>query len=152
LFAGKNVYINGLIPQNDIGLDIKTLNRFADYEQNNSNVWSHQFLYTQGGFTYFYPNSLMRDGMASINISSTLPLKKLTWIEGYANLGYGSFTGNNWQQFYEYGIKIKISIFDIYLPLGGTFKEYNDNITPQWYNHYRFSIDYNFDLGKLLKM
>ncbi len=158
-FLGKNVLLSGATAQNDFDLRYPFLFRTLDYKQNIHNPLAHQFQFCQGGFAYYSYNFVFDKLLTSFSVFSTPPIKKLAFINAYASVAFGKFINHDFNLpaqniFYEYGLRLNFSFVQFFIPLGGTFKQLNNDIDPHWYWHIRFSFGSElsgFNLEKIIK-
>ena len=155
LFAGQNAFLSGLTPLNDYRCQGNFISRKYQYTLSPKSPLAHQFYYSFGGFAY-YSNDYAYPWLISLKLSSTLPFNLLTWLKFYvvgaaAANSLHDFNYFNVQKFYEYGLAAQISFLRVFLPLGGTFRDFNDQIIDKWYFHVRFSINFESNPAALYK-
>ncbi len=143
LFAGENVLLSGFTTENNYRCQGSFLFKIPSYPDNIKNPFAHQFYYTQGGFAYYTPGYVYKK-LASATFSTTLPYVPLlkAYVAGAAAQVSDDPLTENPLMFYEFGLKLSIGSVKIFLPLGGSFKKYNDAITGKWYYNVRFSINF----------
>ncbi len=155
LFVGQNAFLSGLVPINDYRCQGNFISRKYQYKLNPNNPLAHQFYYSFGGFAY-YSEGYAYPWLMSLKLSSTLPFNFASWLKFYV---VGAVTANslqdvrsfNVQKFYEYGLSSQISFFKVFLPLGGSFRDFNNQIIDKWYFHVRFSINFETNPAALYR-
>ena len=104
----------------------------------------NQVVVEYGGFLLKTP-SFIYPWFVSVNMISTLPFKKLNFIQGFFNLAYTQ--QDKW--LYEGGVKIEILNLSLYLPIfiNSSLQEANPSFKP--FKTYSFAI--SMDTDKILK-
>ncbi len=144
LFAGENVLLSGFTTENNYRCQGSFLFKIPSYPDNVKNPFAHQFYYTQGGFAYYTPGYTYKK-LATATLTTTLPYIPLVkaYISGAAAQVTDAPLTENPFLFYEYGLKLSVSFVKVFLPLGGSFKTYNEMITGnKWFYNIRFSINF----------
>lgn len=162
LFAGMFLYkkddlspIYNFLLSGSRGMDDYTYDEvfFARNEAPNTNLLSQQFIPNDAAFATFAPHGQTNEWIVSLNLSSSLPIKKNIPIKGFANIAafgeslkipeYPDLGSFQW----EAGIKLSLgkNIFEIFLPvlMSKDLKEINDIMTDSYFGRMRFSIKLN---------
>ena len=144
----------GLTVRAFIGLNapVMAMNTETDFDYSHgfatrydtTSIWANQVVFSYGGFMLNTPNIIYPWSVA-VNITSTLPMKKLSFLKGYLNMAYTPNDG--W--LYETGLKIKVGTIDIYLPMYAdqSIMSVNPGFKP--FSIYRFAL--SMDMNKLIK-
>ncbi len=132
LFAGWQTPLNAMTPQTDYTLSGTFVTRY------NTGFWSNMMVEAYGNFiinspVYDYATA-QNLFVAALNISSSLPLKGLELIRGFANAGFDS----NMNMYGEAGLLLDLGTFKVYFPLTATSNLYNGTIRP--FSIYRFTF------------
>ena len=156
IFAGAFIYNNNKYIQNNLNLsgtfgynDYKFSEVFPDRLNSNvSNLWSHQFVKNDGGFTVLNP-IYSRNWLTSVNFNAAfpvpLPLSIYLNIATYYN-AKTAFDGSI--QFpYELGIELNVlkDIFAIYFPItmSSDIKQTNEMFTTTYFAQIRFVLNFS---------
>lgn len=155
IFAGKFLYssdeyygnynfrLYGNTGSQDYFYDHLFLGRNEDIRTSPQNIWAHQFIRNDGGFTLYSPYGQTDNWLIAINVDSGTPLGVL---DVYFNLGLvPSLSIDNPEVFYETGLKLKIlkDFLCVYFPITGTAKVWetsNDIYTDNYLQKVRFTL------------
>lgn len=109
--AGAQVRLDGTSGSSDYLLNYTFVNRFDDFNQYSSHLFTHQFVKNEGGFTAYAPGLASGNRLVSLNLSTTLPKLPLA---AYANLAVAGLKG-----YAEAGVELRLlkGIASVYLPL-----------------------------------
>lgn len=157
-----NFKLSGTKGQDDYTFDEVFLERLDNYDDNN--IFSHQFLPNDGGFTSFAMQGSSNEWIMSLNVSSSLPIKKNFPLKVFANVAklgniYNGETNPGFDTFqWEAGVKLSLGqdLFEIFLPviMSKNLNDITEVMTDSYFGRIRFSINLNklnpFDLVRNL--
>ncbi len=111
LFAGWQTPLNAITPYTDYRQSAPFISRYS------TSLGSNQISEGYGNFTVMTPYAsyvqAMNKFVTSASISSTLPVKALSFIGAYANVGYVSGDNIMW----EGGLQLDFRSFKVYFPM-----------------------------------
>jgi len=138
---------------NDYTFDQTFLGRFENPMDENANQFlAQQFYPDEGAFALYSPLGITRDWLASINLSSSLPVIREVPITAYANFGtFGKtqpvglgISNNSWAL--ETGVKFSfLQMLDIYFPVvaSNNLENASDLVNTRYGEKIRFHLKFN---------
>ena len=135
--------MSGSIATQDYLYDNLYFGRNVDIKSNPDNIFAHQFVRNDGGFTLFSPVGQSNKWLIGFNFDSNTFLKT---IDVYFNVGMSQT--DKIKIYFEGGIKLSFlkNTFNIYFPLFGSsemWKVNNDQYTNNYLQKIRFTISLN---------
>ncbi len=115
------------------------LNRFGNYPDD---LFSRQFVNTDGGFASFFPYGYSDDWMGAINLNSTIP--KIPLIKPFVNAGFTKAENYNdeFKLYAEGGLMIGGKIIGVYFPMFSSeeIQSYLSDNTSSYWQRVRFVL------------
>ncbi|MDD4148453.1 MAG: M1 family metallopeptidase [Bacteroidales bacterium] len=160
LFAGKFLYSSDVYYGNynyrmfgntgdqDYFYDELFVGRTENIRQNPENLWAHQYIRNDGGYTMFSPLGQTDNWLLALNIDSETPLRV---IDIYLNIGaYPQELSDPVVVLFETGIKFKIfkDFFSMYFPIYGS-KNVWDISNAIYTENYLQKVRFTLSLDKL---
>ena len=142
-YGNYNYRLAGNTGDQDYFYDNLYVGRTEDIRQNPQNLWAHQFVRNDGGFTMYSPLGQTDNWLFAVNIDSETPLGI---IDLYLNLGAFPNTIEDSPNFlYEAGIKLKIfnDFLCVYFPVAGSeaiWDVSNAFYTDNYFQKVRFTL------------
>lgn len=143
-YGNYNFRLSGNLGSQDYLYDNLFVGRANEIRQNPENLWSHQFIRNDGGFTMYTPFGQTDNWLLAININTTTPFR---FVDLYANIGScpSISEDKNVDTYYEAGIKLKIweDFICIYLPIKTTpevWEASNNFYTVNYFQKIRFTL------------
>jgi hypothetical protein len=142
-YGNYNFRLYGLTGSQDYFYDELFVSRNEDIRYTPKNLWAHQFMRSDGGFTMYSPYGQTDDWLMSLNFDSGTPLGI---VDVYFNIGACPKFGETIPDvFYEGGIKLNIfkDFLCVYFPITGTAKVWetsNDIYTNNYLQKIRFTL------------
>ncbi len=142
-YGNYNFRMSGNLGSQDYFYDHLFVGRNVDIKMDPENLWSHQFIKNDGGFTLYTPYGQTDEWLVAVNLNSETPLRI---IDVYANFGLCPIQNEYKPDFYyESGIRLKFAkdFFSIYFPITGTAKVWdtsNNIYTDNYLQKIRFTL------------
>jgi hypothetical protein len=142
-YGNYNFRLSGNLASQDYLYDNLYVGRNEDIRTNPENIWAHQFVKNDGGFTLYTPFGQTDKWLMALNLNTGTPLGI---VDVYANIAFCPGSSDlKANVFYEAGIKLTIfkDFLCIYFPITGTQRvwETSNNIyTDNYLQKVRFTL------------
>lgn len=142
-YGNYNFRMSGNLGSQDYFYDDLYVGRNEDIRTNPENVWAHQFVKNDGGFTLYTPFGQTDDWLMALNLNSGTPLRV---VDVYFNLAAcPKVNSQEPDVFYETGIRLKLikNFLSIYFPITGTQRVWqtsNNIYTDNYLQKVRFTL------------